>query len=606
MKYWAYVNNEILGPFEKTKLLELPSFSPSLLVCPQTPVGEKTEDWKEAATYPELSALITPVSAGQAPSLAPAGGQAAELKSLTPSQVDPVPPVEHNNPGIDIAISHLSKPPSEAVTQEQAPRPQGTAGADPLTLSQIERKTAGLSAQGDGAVKAAPQVFNDTPFELSKPAEAPQTSFKDPVPDFSAANGQKSPDSINFSPSAPAADNPYGAAPAASPVPQANNAATGDMERKIEELAKSAATKQDLTIAMDTLRMKLDMMGEAVSSIKNSQFEREIMDKLANLENAVDGMKAGAGQPQAAAQTQASNSAKEVKIENDSDTVFGVQPSRRKAEPKTEPPAKTKNPEEMVDQGGKSSKAGAAIVKLCKVAFKGILTVVLLAAVLAGAVIGLKTSGIFDATRFIPFQLPFLAGPAQTPAAPPAPLAAAKPATSQAQQPQAAQGAAPAEQPKAEEKEPQIAPEIVYFIRNYKLRPNGASLEDTIYADAAKTGGASSGLSWKVRSTGKDTYEVKALVPSSGGQASYGYSVDYAAKQILPIDESGKTAFEAMIQENNVATKRAAPKSRGKAAARRQQAKAPAQHSKKAPAAAKGAPADEYEYVYEDDDGTGK
>src|SRR3989338_5470535 len=58
MKYWAYVNNEILGPFEKGKLLELPSFSPSLLVCPQTPVGEKTEDWKEASTYPELSALI--------------------------------------------------------------------------------------------------------------------------------------------------------------------------------------------------------------------------------------------------------------------------------------------------------------------------------------------------------------------------------------------------------------------------------------------------------------------------------------------------------------------------------------------------------------------
>ena len=43
MKYWAYVNNEILGPFEKEKLLELPSFTPSLLICPQTPVGEKTE-----------------------------------------------------------------------------------------------------------------------------------------------------------------------------------------------------------------------------------------------------------------------------------------------------------------------------------------------------------------------------------------------------------------------------------------------------------------------------------------------------------------------------------------------------------------------------------
>ena len=58
MKYWAYINNEILGPFEKEKLLELPNFNASSLICPQTPVGEKTGDWKEASTYPEIAAMI--------------------------------------------------------------------------------------------------------------------------------------------------------------------------------------------------------------------------------------------------------------------------------------------------------------------------------------------------------------------------------------------------------------------------------------------------------------------------------------------------------------------------------------------------------------------
>src|SRR3989338_10718966 len=85
MKYWAYVNNEILGPFEKGKLLELPSFSPSLLVCPQTPVGEKTEDWKEASTYPELSALI-----GQG-SMAHAPAAAADVPTIAPETFAPPP-----------------------------------------------------------------------------------------------------------------------------------------------------------------------------------------------------------------------------------------------------------------------------------------------------------------------------------------------------------------------------------------------------------------------------------------------------------------------------------------------------------------------------------
>ncbi|MEA3306995.1 MAG: hypothetical protein U9Q34_04330 [Elusimicrobiota bacterium] len=58
MKYWAYIKNEILGPYAKDKLFEISDFNPTTLICPQTPVGEKTEDWKEASGYPEISALL--------------------------------------------------------------------------------------------------------------------------------------------------------------------------------------------------------------------------------------------------------------------------------------------------------------------------------------------------------------------------------------------------------------------------------------------------------------------------------------------------------------------------------------------------------------------
>ncbi len=60
MRYWAYMNNEFLGPFEKEKLAELPNFSSSSLICPETPVGEQAGGWKEASTYPEVSAILTP------------------------------------------------------------------------------------------------------------------------------------------------------------------------------------------------------------------------------------------------------------------------------------------------------------------------------------------------------------------------------------------------------------------------------------------------------------------------------------------------------------------------------------------------------------------
>lgn len=54
MKYWAYINNEIKGPFEKDELLKLEGFNNSTLVCPQSPIEEDTKEWKEASNFPEL------------------------------------------------------------------------------------------------------------------------------------------------------------------------------------------------------------------------------------------------------------------------------------------------------------------------------------------------------------------------------------------------------------------------------------------------------------------------------------------------------------------------------------------------------------------------
>ncbi len=188
MKYWAYVNNEILGPFEKDKLLELPAFTPSLLVCPQTPVGEKTEDWKEASTYPELAALIGSGSglaggktSAPAPEPAPAaapepaahrdvvqpGPAITSFKPLKAASIDPMAPVEHKLGGVEISVNRLGKPggaePAPAPAAQGASQPAASA-FDPISLSTIVRRAETLSGQeqaAEGIAKEPPKAFSD-------------------------------------------------------------------------------------------------------------------------------------------------------------------------------------------------------------------------------------------------------------------------------------------------------------------------------------------------------------------------------------------------------------------------------------------------------------
>ena len=79
MKYWAYTNNEVGGPFEKEQLAKLPGFTASSLICPETPAGGQTPDWKEAAAYPEVTAALA--SPGQTHAPAPVRTRPAESES---------------------------------------------------------------------------------------------------------------------------------------------------------------------------------------------------------------------------------------------------------------------------------------------------------------------------------------------------------------------------------------------------------------------------------------------------------------------------------------------------------------------------------------------
>ncbi len=119
MKYWAYINNEILGPYEKEELIKLPQFTNSTLLCPQSPVGEKTEDWKEAASFPEISALISNTSA----------------RSMSANPTDS----GFNNPFHNFGNIEI-KSIDAAISSQAEPQPQAQSPLDPISLSQIARR----------------------------------------------------------------------------------------------------------------------------------------------------------------------------------------------------------------------------------------------------------------------------------------------------------------------------------------------------------------------------------------------------------------------------------------------------------------------------------
>ncbi|OGR66631.1 MAG: hypothetical protein A2X31_04740 [Elusimicrobia bacterium GWB2_63_22] len=638
MKYWAYVNNEILGPFEKDKLLELPSFSPSLLVCPQTPVGEKTEDWKETSTYPELAALIG-AGAGKAsapapdPQPAPAPAQESApprdvvepgpaittFKPLKAASIEPMAPAEHKLGGVEIAVNRLGKAGGEAAPAAAQPAPSAF---DPISLSTIVRRTENMSGQdaaADGIAKEPPKAFGDLSpdaagsagLEISAitrenaaPAPAPSEDFTpqrfgEPAPAAAAPAPQPEPASAPQPEAYQSGAQEQAAQPAAASAPVTDTAGLATLLQRLDYMAKSAVNRQDINAAVEPLRSKLDQMGEVISAIKNSQFQREVMDKLSYLENSVAEMKAAVKNIQAAPAPAQPAPQPTVSMEKASDVFMGVQ-SPPKAAPKPEPVKEEAKPAEIVDQGSKPSR----LVPALKKAAKALVTVVLLIAVALGAVIGLKNFGIFDATKFIPFQLPFVAADAQPGGEQPADgqaaadaiaaMAAAEQQIAQAEAGQAAP-AQPQEQPQPAAA-PERAPEVIYFTRTFKLKADGPTLEDKISEHAARSGGDYNRADWQVKQAVPGVFEIAGVVPAKDANLTYTFTVNLEGKTLQPGDDYGKTAYAALAA---AAPKPRAPRQRaGKAAAKPQPKKAAPK--KLAPPPAE----EEYEYVYEDEDGT--
>jgi hypothetical protein len=495
--------------------------------------------------------------------------------------MDPFAPQENKLGGPEIAVNHLGKAGGEAAPVPAVSQPHQSAPAfDPISLSQIARR-------------AEPAPAQEPPAQAEGIAKEPQQGFSSGQAGFSVSAAEPPAAAPAFSQAA--APSPSVSRPAQAATAY-DKAAADALAQKLDSIARTAATKQDLAAAVDPFRLKLDQISDLVTTLNNSPAQREIMEKLARLENAITDIKATMRQVPASAAAAAQAPANTVTFEKNSDTVFGVQPAEEKpAEKKKEAPAKAQSkPVDIVDTGSKKSNIGPMLRKLVNF----VVTMVLLVGIVVAAVIGLKNFGVYDATKFIPSQVPFI-GATPQPEQPPVP--AAKPAEAAAGQqakgqPQGSQAAQPGQPQQA--KAPDISAEIIYFTRTYTAYQNGPTLEDTLAAQATVAGGEYAKVNWQVKPNGDNVYEVSAMIPSAGGPLTYSFIADYAKKTLLPGNDPAKPILDAMVPKPPA--KRKAARGRKKTPAR---AKAGAR--KPAAAAGKAASNDEYEYVYEDDDGTG-
>lgn len=170
MRYWAYLNNEVLGPFEKDKLKELANFSLSSLICPE---GGQAEGWKEASTFSEVRDALAPAPARQAP------------PPMTPQRMAEESPLAMTMRGTLIEMPSAAAQPKPAGAAAPASAPPHKAEDAPLAMTMRGTliESSQPPAQASPAASAFARAVEHAALEKPKESTSPAFSVKTPASD---------------------------------------------------------------------------------------------------------------------------------------------------------------------------------------------------------------------------------------------------------------------------------------------------------------------------------------------------------------------------------------------------------------------------------------
>lgn len=609
MKYWAYVNNEILGPYNKEQLFDIQDFSPATLLCPQTPAGEKTEDWQEAANYPEVAAFLnSPRSAlkqetpkddipkeeiktqDQVPAQEETTQTREEPKSddinpeqekpslnqlkpqaLTPSSIEEQTDQTKPEPADTFEINKLSplkkeeqkEPPaqeaqiqSETKISETEDVKAADSRFDPLTLSQIGKKA-----------PQEPMEDSPAPKEPSFQEEEKKEPLQEKSPEIAPAEEQKIPSEDSNIPSQ----------------------SMSEINAKLEELSQNVISKNDMSAYMEPIDTKLSQIDKTVANLENTKLADEIKEmsnKLKHMEDVIDEIKINISLKQNIQET--APQAEEEPVKEETQTVFsamdmgktervsGDQLQKELDKTGIEPVDESPIEEKTVDDAKDEPKAKKS--NMVKKILKAIFTISLIIAVLAVAAIALKKAGIIDITKILP--IPFLteSKSLQITELPVQPLLSVKQIPIQ--------------------QERDLKPEIIFFTKTFSVKNGEKTLENQIIKQAAKEKIDTTLIKWEALKVSEKIYKVNAIAPlPEGFKITYKFEVDYAAKTIKPMNAQGKTAFDN-LSEVIKPKKRLPSKKKTVSRKKRKPAPAPKKVVVKEPEPEID---DEYEYIEEEE-----
>jgi hypothetical protein len=457
MKYWAYVNNEVLGPYEKDEIKALPAYSPSLLICPQTPVGEKTEEWREVSSYPEFSestVIDSPVISEQIPDQIETGSlqidhnfsmsNSGRLKSTRIGQLQPLDQISPSSSGIhSIPTNKLERSGRikisdtwnlSALEQQEATNPTQQAESTPVAESEAAAPEAAQSPVqdafkdlyniGNDAPAAAPETNAATPSIEPSLTIEPMGGMADPAPvakqPLGAMPMQNTQEFSLGDPKTPApAVQPVFQQPASTAAPiiqpqqqtaflEAERAEIEGLKQQLNNISQNTVTKEDFTMSVDPIKMKLDQFDDMFASIRNNQNQQQedLMSKLNSLENALSSLTSNMGHVQQnnfEPMPQQSMGTFESVSLTPADSMKGYENSASltPADPSESLKKEKKKKKEVIQDSGAKAESTNIIVRFFKWIFKLIITLILLIALLVAAAIGLKKYDVYNVSPIL-------------------------------------------------------------------------------------------------------------------------------------------------------------------------------------------------------------
>lgn len=512
MRYWVYINNEILGPFEKNKLAGIAGFSLNTLVCVETPAGEKTGDWQQAAMVPEISAALN----------------APPSKALKEAPEPPRPPavetaktseIEIELPGIPPLAREKSPSAGAEAPEASGPVPEPEAARPPEQKIQEGAlgDTVKIEAVEPSKFQVKPEEYVPiplpTPSDVYKPPEALLPPENTPLPGTQQ----------NIPAGVPAVS------PAAGPAPdQEFQKMVG---RQLDEIGKNVAGLKDGLQAREdeTGRLRQDIFGRL------SEFEAALKRLEQSVQPALSSaVKREPEQPRAL--PPAFGRPQEQPVS------FTMEPPS----PAAAPPAQDK----MVDQAPAKGKAPAGASALKKAVKAFVITIVTVSLAAAGLLVLDRTGKIPPALRGM-LPLPAPAGRGQT--APEERPAAGQPLGG---------------------KNAQSLKEVVDWVKSYSAPAGSPSVEKRIIQAQSYGKGQTPAMEWKSEVVSPGVYSVTAMALSvaPGAQpVAYRFEADFQDKTI----KGASPEAEGILKNYSGKPLQAAPAAKKPAAAKaRPQAKA--------------------------------